>query len=65
MTDEIINYIFITYGPPAGFALLLAWNIWIFVINKPKQDPNKEILTALEDLKIRMTRVETILEERQ
>ena len=64
MTDDILNYIFLTYGPPAGFAVLLGWNFWAFII-KPKEDPNKEVLAALQDLTIRMTRVETILEERQ
>ncbi len=62
MPTEILNGIVATYGLPVAFGVWLLWNLRG---NKAKEDPNKEILAALQDLKERMVAVETILEERK
>lgn len=62
MPPELVKELVATYGLPVGFACWLAYNAWI---GKTKVDPSKEILSNLHDLRDRMTRVETILEERK
>ena len=69
MTDLILEKIITAYGVPAGFAVFVLYQIWKTPI---REDPSTKILDKLEDIKNppiehgnRLTRVETVLEERK
>lgn len=69
MTDFILEKIIATYGVPVGFALFMLYQIW----KSPKrEDPTGKIIDRLDEIKNtqvehgnRLTRVETVLEERK
>lgn len=69
MTDLIIEKLIATYGVPVGFALFMLYQIWK---SPSRDDPAKKIMDRLDDIKEiqidhsnRLTKVETILEERK
>lgn len=62
MPPELLSETIKAYGLPVAFALYLWWE------NRKRAtpaDPAQRMLEALEDLRTRMTRVETILDERK
>ena len=62
MPPDIFKDLGITYGIPVAFAIWVAWDAWR---SSSKVDPSKDIIESLHDLRDRMVRVETILEERK
>lgn len=69
MTELLLEKIMATYGVPVGFAVFMLYQIWK---SPSREDPTKKILERLDDIKEtqidhgnRLTRVETIVEERK
>jgi tetrahydromethanopterin S-methyltransferase subunit G len=69
VTELLLEKIIATYGVPVGFVVFMLYQIWK---SPSREDPTKKIMDRLDDIKEiqidhgnRLTKVETILEERK
>lgn len=62
MPNDFISGLIQQYGFPVAFAVWVLWSMWT---SKSREDPTRELMATLTELRVRMARVETILEERK